>query len=75
MNEKLYPRRGLISRGLALIGGILVFGPNRSGSGETQKVKPNKRTGKVNWRAGVRQDCTEAESLDLPTQDVRRDGD
>jgi hypothetical protein len=78
MNEKIYPRRGLIKRGLTLIGGVLVFGASRSSSAAAKTAEPNKKTSKTskaNRGPGVKQHCIEGESLGLPLQDLGRNKD
>jgi len=75
MNEKNHPRRELIKRGLTLIGGVLVFGANRSNSAETKTVEPDRKTKKANRRPSVRQHSIEGESLGLPVQDLGRNKD
>jgi uncharacterized protein (DUF3084 family) len=74
MNEKIYPRRGLIKRGLTLIGGVLVFGASRSSSAAAKTAASDKRLKKPNRESAVRQHCTEGESIGLPGQERGRNG-
>jgi hypothetical protein len=75
MNKTIYPRRGLIKRGLTLIGGILVFGASRPSSAAAKTEEPNKKTSKANRRPGIRQHFIEGNSLGLPGQDLGRNKD
>ena len=67
MNGKTYARRGLIKRGLALVGGIFLLGAARSGFGATRTAEPREKQG--SRARSVRQHGIEGNRLSLPAQD------
>jgi len=70
MNKNDYLRRGLIKRGLTLIGGIFFLGAFRSTIGAAKPAEPHKNTKRVSRGRGVTQHCIEGVLLGLPVQDV-----
>jgi hypothetical protein len=72
MNKKIYPRRGLIKHGLALIGGVLVMGAGRSNAAAAKTEESKRGTRKVSRGSGVRQHCIEGERVGSSTQKQER---
>jgi len=70
MNKDTYHRRGLIKRGLTLIGGIFLLGAARSSFGATKKAEPDKKIKKANRGPGVTQHCIEGVPLNVPVRDL-----
>jgi hypothetical protein len=70
MNKNSYHRRGLIKRGLALIGGTFFFGVFRSTFGAVKPAETNKNTKRISRGQGVTQHCIEGVLLGLPVQDA-----
>jgi hypothetical protein len=63
MNKKIYPRRGLIKHGLALIGGILVMGAGRSNAAPAKTGESKRGSRRVSRGSGVVQHCIEGERV------------
>jgi hypothetical protein len=72
MNKKIYPRRGLIKHGLALIGGVLVMGAGRSNAAAAKAGELKRGTGKVSRGSGLRQHCIEGERVGSSMQKQER---
>lgn len=72
MNKKIYPRRGLIKHGLALIGGILVMGAGRSNAEAAKTGESKSGTRRVSRGSGVGQHCIEGERVGSSTQKEER---
>jgi hypothetical protein len=72
MNERIYPRRGLIKRGLTLIGGIFFLGAARYSFGATATAEPKE---KLSRGRSVRQHCIEGERLGVPVQALGKNKD
>jgi hypothetical protein len=67
MNKFTYHRRGLIKRGLTLLGGVFFLGTLRSSfAAATKMSEPVQTTNRVRRVRGLTQNCIEAVSLPLP---------
>src|SRR5271165_7064911 len=75
MNKNNYPRRGLIKRGLTLIGGIFFLGAVRSTFGATKTAEPDVKIKRVSRGRGMTQHCIEGISLGLPMQHLENNKD
>jgi hypothetical protein len=76
MNTSIYYRRGLIKRGLTLLGGIFFLGTIRSSFGAaTKAAEPNKRTKMVSRGRGMTEHCIEGKLLPLPVQHLGNNKD
>jgi hypothetical protein len=71
MNKKIYPRRGLIKHGLALIGGVLVMGAGRSNAAAAKTEESKRGTRKVSRGSGARQHGIEAKFIGAPVQKAK----
>jgi hypothetical protein len=69
MNENNYHRRGLIKRGLTIIGGIFFLGVGRYSFGAaTKPVERNGNAHRASKARGKTQHCIEGVSLGSPIQ-------
>jgi hypothetical protein len=69
MNKDIYHRRGLIKRGLTLIGGVFLLGTARSSFGAAKKAESDKKT-KASRGLSTTQHYIEGVPLSLAVRDV-----
>ena len=69
MDKDKYHRRGLIKRGLTLLGGVFLLGAARSSFGASKRAEPDKKVKKASGRQIVNQHCIEAVLLSVPVRD------
>ena len=70
MNKDTFHRRGLIKRGLTLLGGVFLLGAARSSFGAAKKAEPDKKVKKASRGLGVAQHCIEGVRLSVPVRDL-----
>ena len=70
MNKDIYHRRGLIKRGLTLIGGVFLLGAARSSFGAAKKAESDKKTKNASRGLGTTQHYIEGVPLSLAVRDA-----